>query len=620
MGARRNKQYSKRRKFHGNQHTVIEAPREDTFICHGEEGKRSPTPLSVVEGSSSGETNFLQHHTETPLTRKRLRTSYGDENDENTNDLHDYFLMVNFKHLVNIIEAVGHCPNCLGRVKLQNQLQFRMGFACKLNLSCYKCKWEQDLYTSDEVNLQKGPGRKYHEVNVRAAVAFREIGKGHQGLENFSRLMNMHGISSKGYEKISHEVHEAYEKVGTNIMSKAASEVHAHGKETLNEDPSIVLCECSVDGTWQKRGHSSYNGVVTAISNGKCIDRHVMSKYCRGCQKWKTKQGTIGFENWKAEHRCPINHTKSSGAMEAAGAVAMFSSSVEKHKLIYSKYIGDGDTSSFKEVINAKPYHHFGIIPIKLECVGHVQKRLGTRLRDIRNAHKNSPTSLSGKGKLTEKVINTLQNYFGMAIRDNKGDLYQMKKAVGAVLWHCTQFDDEAFRHRFCPRKEDSWCKWQRDQITGSTLYKKSINLPIWIHDIIKPIFQELSSDELLSKCLQGKTQNANESLNNLIWRKCPKNVFVQRDTLECAVNSAVIEFNEGPCGINAVLRELGVSLGVLTQKGSNKKALWRNKSIKQKLSEIGKKRRKQLRRMKKGYADAEKEQEGGESYMSGGH
>ena len=54
----------------------------------------------------------------------------------------------------------------------------------------------------DEVDVQKVPGRKYYEVNVRAAVAFREIGKGHQGLENFSRLMNMHGISFKGYEKI----------------------------------------------------------------------------------------------------------------------------------------------------------------------------------------------------------------------------------------------------------------------------------------------------------------------------------------------------------------------------------------------------------------------------------
>ena len=80
--------------------------------------------------------------------------------------------------------------------------------------------------------------------------------------------------------------------------------------------------------------------------------------------------------------------------------------------------------------------------------------------------------------------------------------------------------------------------------------------------------------------------------------------MFLQRDTLECAVIS------DDPCGSNDVLRELG---------GSNKKALQRNRSIKQKLSEIGKKRRKELSRMKKGYAEAEKEQEG-ESYMSGGH
>ena len=96
--------------------------------------------------------------------------------------------------------------------------------------------------------------------------------------------------------------------------------------------------------------------------------------------------------------------------------------------------------------------------------------------------------------------------------------------------------------------------------------------------------------------------------------------MFVQRNTLECTVNSAVIEFNEGPCGINDVLRELGVSPDVLTQQGSNKMVVRRNKSIKQKLSEIRKKRRKKLRSMKKGYADAGKDQEGGESYMSGGH
>ena len=45
-------------------------------------------------------------------------------------------------------------------------------------------------------------------------------------------------------------------------------------------------------------------------------------------------------------------------------------------------------------------------------------------------------------------------------------------------------------------------------------------------YDVIQPISVDLSKDTLLLKCLHGKRQNTNEVLNNLIWNKCPKNVF----------------------------------------------------------------------------------------------
>ena len=74
-----------------------------------------------------------------------------------------------------------------------------------------------------------------------------------------------------------------------------------------------------------------------------------------------------------------------------------------------------------------------------------------------------------------------------------------------------------------------------------------------------------MSSDDLLSKCLQGKTQNANEALNNVILQKCPKTAFVRRDMLEEWVDSAAIEFNDGPCGIYKVLDFLGINPGGFT-------------------------------------------------------
>lgn len=60
----------------------------------------------------------------------------------------------------------------------------------------------------------------------------------------------------------------------------------------------------------------------------------------------------------------------------------------------------------------------------------------------------------------------------------------------------------------------------------------------------IKKLFDRLRDDTLLSKCLHGKTQNVNESLNGIIWTRCPKRVYVTKKTLEICVSSAVLEFN----------------------------------------------------------------------------
>ena len=495
-----------------------------------------------------------------------------------------------------------------------------MGYAHNLKVQCTVCSWQSSYCTSEKVKFKKSKGRQFHEINLRAGIAFREIGKGHQGLENFSRIMNMHSIAGNAFANIQEELSKAYEVVAEASMAKKADEIREMSETKLDLDPSIALCQVSVDGSWQKRGHSSLNGVVTAISDGRCIDRHVLTKYCKSCKIWERKKGSKEYDDWLLDHKCPVNHRKSSGAMEGAGALCIFCSSVQKHKLIYSHYIGDGDTNAFNEIVDSEPYKDFNIVPLKLECVGHIQKRLGTRLRELRKSYRHTVTPLTGKGKLTDKVVNTLQNYFGMAIRQNKGKLYPMKKAIAATLWHCTEFNDEVFRHRYCPRSKDSWCKLQKDQFTGKDTYRAKVSMPKWIHDVVKPSFEDLSSEKLLSRCLHGKTQNSNESINNIIRQKCPKNNFVQKSTLECGVNSAVIQFNEGPCGIHDVLKYLGIEPGCIMTRSSIKRTIKRVRNIDVKSSSTRKKRRKKLRSIMKGYIDQEKEEEGGPSYMCGGH
>ena len=166
------------------------------------------------------------------------------------------------------------------------------------------------------------------------------------------------------------------------------------------------------------------NGFISAISteNKKVTDYQVFSNFCKGYLIWEQKKGTKEYNSWKETHVCKINHYQSSGAMESAGAVSIFSSSIEKYNMPYSHYIGDGDTESFKKVVDSKPYGH-DLKPIKLECVEHVQKRLGTRLRKLRNDMKGKVLSdgerINRKERLTDKICNKMQNYFAMAIRQN---------------------------------------------------------------------------------------------------------------------------------------------------------------------------------------------------------
>ena len=97
--------------------------------------------------------------------------------------------------------------------------------------------------------------------------------------------------------------------------------------------------------------------------------------------------------------------------------------------------------------------------------------------------YKGTKTPLGGRGKLTKNTIDSMQNWYRMAIRDNLTDLYQMKKAVVAILWHCTDFSED--RHRFCPLGKNSWCKFQKDKVTGKTTHKNRINLSEGIFKII---------------------------------------------------------------------------------------------------------------------------------------
>ncbi|XP_029161124.1 uncharacterized protein LOC114932878 [Nylanderia fulva] len=201
--------------------------------------------------------------------------------------------------------------------------------------------------------------------------------------------------------------------------------------------------------------------------------------------------------------------------MEVDAVIEMFQRSEQLHQVKYVNYIGDGDSKTFKGLLESQQVENSSVK--KKECIDHVQKRMGTRLRKLKNAMK----GLGGKGKLTAKLIDELSVYFGLAIRRNHNSIENMRREIWATLYHKLSTDEKP-QHDKCPPGKDSWCKWQLAKATNKLAeFKHKPALPQMVFDAIKPIYEELSSDDLLKRCLGGYTQTIMGELSITIGPNC---------------------------------------------------------------------------------------------------
>ena len=194
----------------------------------------------------------------------------------------------------------------------------------------------------------------------------------------------------------------------------------------LPDANGVLDVAVSFDGAWQRRGHSSHNGVASVIDliTGLPIDYEVLCNFCFKCQANEENEDCA----WKEKHRlsCPKNFDGSSNAME-------------------------------------------------VECA-----------------------------------------------------LRLWNRSESDILLHFSSSDEHP-KHVHCPIGEKSWCFWQRAIATSNDpgSHKEHDTLPSDIGRRLVPIFQRLSEDNLLKRCVRNKTQNPNESLHSTIWKYCPKAIFV---------------------------------------------------------------------------------------------
>ncbi|GFW20820.1 uncharacterized protein TNCV_1050411 [Trichonephila clavipes] len=256
-------------------------------------------------------------------------------------------------------------------------------------------------------------------------------------------------VEQKSHDVINNKLSRVMKEVAEESMKMAAVEEYSSSPDNL--------LTVSGDGTWKTRGHSSLIGVCTVIGaeTGKVLYREVLSSFCKGCDSYKGVKFGIKY-NKNGKERIRFH--------------------VEKN---YSGSAGDGDTKTINALSENKPYGDDYLIQ-KIECVGHVQKRMGTRLMKLKLVYSKKELSdgktIGGKGRLTDSLIDKL------------------------CALPCT--DDEPI-HWFCPTNPNTCCKYNAAINNNLQNYKHKPSVAKAVQDVIKPVFADLSHPALPKKCLE---------------------------------------------------------------------------------------------------------------------
>lgn len=494
---------------------------------------------------------------------KKLSTEFVLEETKSDSEQCSGFRFIDISILDTALRNACSCAKCGGRnIKLVSDVK-NEGVVSVLHIVCDDCSSDSSFKTSKRV--PKHP--QFYEANIRLAYGMRCLGIGREGAHLLCGVMNMPPPASR-FTVVNKLILQSTKVVGEECMRLAANEAVEANSD--NEVPTDISVSC--DTTWMKRGHTSLYGVSTVISvdTGRVLDFEIKSKYCQTCVCRRKLHNVAKEREWQEQHRenCSKNYTGSSGGMEACAMKDIFGRSVAKHGVRYVKYLGDGDSSAFKQVSENVPYGTDVSIE-KLECVGHIQKRMGGRLlkltKEMKGKMLEDGKPLGGLHRLTKKEINSFQTYYGKAIRDNVGSLGNMERAVWAIYYHRLSTDAE-HHHGLCPDGLDTWCGFKKAKLSKQE-YKHKHSLPVPVMSAIKPTFQFLANPDLLKKCLHGGTQNANESFNNLIWKWCPKTKFVSKIVVELGTYDAIVVFNNGNKGRAKIIQHLGLDPGVFGKK-----------------------------------------------------
>lgn len=195
------------------------------------------------------------------------------------------------------------------------------------------------------------------EINQRMVFVMRVLGIRLCGLNIFCGLMDL--CTDFTMHMYYSTVDNIY-TVAQAVLSIKSQYKKRCKKQEIEENAKAgngsLHLSVSDNGTWNKRGSSSLFGIITLIGKytNKVLDVVIKSSFC----SLRENDDSIEKLLWQEEHEkeCTINHSGSIEKMKVNGIIEMFQRSQDLHSVKYENYIGDGDSKTFKSLLNKNPY------------------------------------------------------------------------------------------------------------------------------------------------------------------------------------------------------------------------------------------------------------------------
>ncbi|GFU87053.1 uncharacterized protein TNCV_1586411 [Trichonephila clavipes] len=167
-----------------------------------------------------------------------------------------------------IVEAFAQlrCPKCFAE-KVELFEDSRYGLCSHFTLKCKCCDFFFAFASSKKV--VNAP------VKYQASIWYEADRQRFCWAFKLCSTLNLPRLTKTAYKNQEAKLLKVVQEVAEESMIKAATEI-VEKHQNLSSD--IVKCGISVDGTWQRRGYTSMNGCVAAISvdTGKVLDIEVI--------------------------------------------------------------------------------------------------------------------------------------------------------------------------------------------------------------------------------------------------------------------------------------------------------------------------------------------------------